>query len=104
MSDIENASDLEGSICARRERLIISDDDFNCDSPEPSHATVPSGSVMNCLFNNPKSSRFFPRLHNEEEWNNGLDCMGIQEKWYWFVQYEDCTGTKENRLKYYSLF
>ena len=34
---------------------------------------------MNCSFNNPKNSRFFPRLHNEEEWNNGLDYMGIQE-------------------------
>ena len=33
-------------------------------------------SVMNCSFNNPKSSRFFPRLHDEEEWNNGLNCMG----------------------------
>ena len=35
--------------------------------------------VMNCLFDNPKSSRFFLRLHNEEEWNNGLNCMRIQE-------------------------
>ena len=35
--------------------------------------------VMNCSFDNPKSSRFFPRLHDEEEWNNGLNCMGIQE-------------------------
>ena len=34
---------------------------------------------MNCSFDNPKSSRFFPRLHDEEEWNGGLDCMGIQE-------------------------
>ena len=24
-------------------------------------------SVINCLFNNSKSSRFFPRLYNEEE-------------------------------------
>ena len=60
-------------------------------------------SVMNCSFNNPKSSGFFPRLHDEEEWNNGLDCMGIQEGWYW-IQYEDCMIMKENRLKYYSLF
>ena len=37
-------------------------------------------SVMNCSFNNPKSSRFFPRLHDEEEWNNGLNCTGIQEE------------------------
>ena len=36
-------------------------------------------SVMNCSFDNPKSSRFFLRLHDEEEWNNGLDCMEIQE-------------------------
>ena len=35
--------------------------------------------VMNCPFNNPKSSRFFPRLHGEEEWEDSLDCMGIQE-------------------------
>ena len=58
---------------------------------------------MNCLFNNPKSSRFFPRLHDEEERNNGLDCMGIQKDDI-RVQYEDCTITKENRLKCYSLF
>ena len=36
-------------------------------------------SVMNCSFDNPKSSRFFLRLHDEEEWNGDLDCMGIQE-------------------------
>lgn len=36
-------------------------------------------SVMNCSFNNLKSSRFFPRLHDEEEGNNGLDCIEIQE-------------------------
>ena len=59
--------------------------------------------VMNCSFDNPKSSRSFPRLRDEEEWNNGLDCMGIQEGDI-VIQYGDCTGTKENRLKYYSLF
>ena len=34
---------------------------------------------MNCSFDNPKSSRFFPGLHDEEEWNSGLNCMTIQE-------------------------
>ena len=34
--------------------------------------------VMNCLFDNPKSSRFFPRLQDEEECLEGdLNCMGI---------------------------
>ena len=36
-------------------------------------------SAMNCSFDNPKSSRFFPRLHNKEEWDDGLSYIGIQE-------------------------
>ena len=32
-------------------------------------------SVMNCSFNNPKSRSFFPRSLNEEEWDEGLNCM-----------------------------
>ena len=36
-------------------------------------------SVMNCSFDNPKSSRFFPRLRGEEERNNGLDYTRVQE-------------------------
>ena len=43
------------------------------------HRLLGPGVVMNCSFNNPKSSRFFLRLHDEEERNDDLDCMGIQE-------------------------
>ena len=60
---------------------------------------------MNCSFNNPKSSRFFPRLHDEAGCGECLNCMrntgGLV---FMGLQDEDCGVIKENRLEIPSLF
>ena len=72
--------------------------------------------VMNCSFDNPKSSGFFPRSYNEEECGRRRSQLygdtGGMILWeiVWGLsqhdgpQCEDCSRTKENRLKCYSLF
>ena len=70
---------------------------------------------MNCLFNNLKSSRFFPRLHDKEGGGVGLDCIRDTGGIYWVstvqglccmkgLQFGDYRVTKGDRLNILSLF
>ena len=57
---------------------------------------------MNCSFDNPKSSGFFPRSHNEEECGTSLNCMRNTGGMYLGVcsrrlQRSVCEGVEEQK-------